>query len=186
VSNPVSEEILSKPVLPEFQIAIIPASCDEENGVIMLTLTNDVDIDEITWETESGIIIGDPVLDGIPAGKYKVTVRTQLGCEASQEVEVKTDIHPYNGISRNGDGKNDIFFINCIQEFPDNIVKVFNRAGTLVYEHEGYNNIDIFFDGKSNKGISMMGTNLPDGTYFYIIDKRDGSKPMAGYLEIVN
>jgi hypothetical protein len=31
-----------------------------------------------------------------------------------------------------------------------------------------------------------MGTNLPGGTYFYIIDKRDGSKPVAGYLEIVN
>jgi hypothetical protein len=186
VSDPVSEEILSKPVLPEFEFAIIPASCDEENGQIMLTITNDVDIDEIIWESVNGTIMGDPVLDGIPAGLYKVTVRTQLGCEASKEVEVKTDIHPYNGISRNGDGKNDIFFINCIQNFPDNIVKVFNRAGTLVYEHEGYNNIDIFFDGKSNKGISVMGTNLPDGTYFYIIDKRDGSKPLAGYLEIVN
>jgi hypothetical protein len=31
-----------------------------------------------------------------------------------------------------------------------------------------------------------MGNNLPDGTYFYVIDKRNGSKPLAGYLEIVN
>jgi hypothetical protein len=186
VSDPVSEEILSQPILPEFDFAIIPASCEEDNGQIMLTITNNVDIAEIIWVTETGTIVGDPVLQGIPAGKYTVTVITQLGCEASKDVEVKTDIRPYNGVSRNGDGKNDIFFINCIQEFPNNIVKVFNRAGTLVYEHEGYNNIDIFFDGKSNKGISMMGTNLPDGTYFYVIDKRDGTKPLAGYLEIVN
>jgi hypothetical protein len=56
----------------------------------------------------------------------------------------------------------------------------------LVYEAHGYDNIDIFFDGRSNRGISVMGTNLPDGTYFYVIDKQDGSKPLAGYLEIVN
>jgi hypothetical protein len=65
-------------------------------------------------------------------------------------------------------------------------VKVFNRAGTLVYEAVGYDNDNILFDGLSNRGISPMGKNVPDGTYFYIIDKRDGSKPLAGYLEIVN
>jgi large repetitive protein len=65
------------------------------------------------------------------------------------------------------------------------VVKIYNRAGTMVYEGFGYNNIDVKFDGKSNKGLSPMGVNLPDGTYFYIVDKRDGSKPLAGYLEIV-
>jgi hypothetical protein len=65
-------------------------------------------------------------------------------------------------------------------------VKIFNRAGTLVYEAEGYDNVETYFDGQSNKGISLMGTNLPDGTYFFIIDKRNGTKPIAGYLEVVN
>jgi hypothetical protein len=55
----------------------------------------------------------------------------------------------------------------------------------MVYEGDGYNNVDIYFDGKSNRGVSPMGVLLPDGTYFYVIDKRDGSKPLAGYLEIV-
>jgi len=31
-----------------------------------------------------------------------------------------------------------------------------------------------------------MGNELPGGTYFYIIDKLDGSNPVARYLEIVN
>jgi gliding motility-associated-like protein len=97
-----------------------------------------------------------------------------------------TEIHPFNGVSRNPDGKNDIFQISCIEEFPNNLVKIFNRAGTLVYEAQGYDNQSVYFDGKSNKGMSVMGTNLPDGTYFYIINKRDGSKPIAGYLEVVN
>jgi large repetitive protein len=55
-----------------------------------------------------------------------------------------------------------------------------------VYEGERYDNATTIFDGKSNKGVSIMGTDLPDGTYFYIIDKRNGSKPLTGYLEIVN
>jgi large repetitive protein len=76
--------------------------------------------------------------------------------------------------------------IACIESFATNYVKIFNRAGTLVYEAEGYDNIDVKFDGRSNKGISPLGNNLPDGTYFYVIDKNDGSKPIAGYLEIVN
>jgi gliding motility-associated-like protein len=80
---------------------------------------------------------------------------------------------------------NDIFNIACIENFPNNNVKIYNRAGTMVYEGEGYNNVDIYFDGKSNRGVSPMGLQLPDGTYFYVIDKRDGSKPLAGYLELV-
>jgi hypothetical protein len=56
----------------------------------------------------------------------------------------------------------------------------------MVYEADGYDNSGVFFDGKSNKGISLMGNNLPAGTYFYIIDKHDGSRPLAGYLELLN
>jgi gliding motility-associated-like protein len=89
-------------------------------------------------------------------------------------------------VSRNGDGRNDIFQIDCIENFPDNIVKIFNRAGTLVYEEHGYDNITLYFDGRSNKGFNPMGTNLPDGTYFFVINKMDGSEPISGYLEIVN
>jgi large repetitive protein len=33
--------------------------------------------------------------------------------------------------------------------------------------------------------VYMAGTLLPVGTYFYIIDKGDGSKPRTGYLELV-
>ena len=91
----------------------------------------------------------------------------------------------FNGVSRNNDGQNDIFEIACIQDFPRNNVKIFNRAGTLVYEADGYDNQDVFFDGVSNRGINLLGTDLPDGTYFYIVDKRNGSEPKTGYLELL-
>ncbi|MEO5603584.1 MAG: gliding motility-associated C-terminal domain-containing protein [Cyclobacteriaceae bacterium] len=186
-SGPGNNIILDAPVYPDFNFKVEPATCEGSDGFLAIYMLNNVDITNVIWENSGGtqIAVG-PNLSEIPAGNYKVTVVSSLGCETSKEIEVGTDIRPFNGISRNSDGANDIFHINCIDEFPTNLVKIFNRAGTLVYEAAGYDNIDIYFDGKSNKGISLMGTNLPDGTYFYIIDKGNGAKPVGGYLEIVN
>lgn len=186
----VVEEIIEDPLFPEFNFTTVAALCkrdasDPGTGMAAIFVTNGVDIASIEWNV-NGAIVSGPILSGVDAGVYPVTVTTALGCAVTKEIEIKTEIHPFNGVSRNGDGENDIFYINCIESFPTNIVKIFNRVGTLVYEAEGYDNNGTFFDGKSNKGISLMGTSLPGGTYFYIIDKRDGSKPLAGYLEIVN
>ena len=80
---------------------------------------------------------------------------------------------------------NEIFEIACISLFPDNIVKIFNRNGTLVFEENGYDNVNVFFDGLANEGLDFFGADLPDGTYFYVIDKGDGSKPLGGFLELL-
>lgn len=188
VTDPAVAELIFDPLIPEFDLTSEPASCEGGDGRIFLTITNDIEIESIVWENiGSGVVsTNDPVLEDVPYGDYRVTVITRLGCSFSKDIRVLTDIRPFNGISRNGDGKNDYFHINCIEKFEDNVVRIYNRAGTLVYQEEKYNNIDIFFDGRANKGIKVMGDNLPDGTYFFIIDKRDGSKPVAGYLEIVN
>ncbi|HEY5750027.1 MAG TPA: gliding motility-associated C-terminal domain-containing protein [Chryseolinea sp.] len=198
----VSEEIIFLPVYPEFDFSTVATHCTSPvdglqpvpDGSLSLFITNSVEIDKIEWfhGTEvpkdpniPGFVTG-PLVTNIDAGDYSVRVTSLLGCPSTKTVSVKTDIRPFNGVSRNGDGANDIFYIGCIDNFENNLVKIFNRAGTLVYEAEGYDNSEIFFDGQSNKGISLMGTNLPGGTYYYIIDKRDGSKPMAGYLELIN
>lgn len=193
VSDPDTEEIKGEFAYPEFELVVGNATCSQGNGYARLIQTNSVVIDSITWTVRgSDVIIGyGPNLaqsdsTEVPAGFYTVTATTSQGCFVSEDVEIKTNINPYNGISRNGDASNDFFRIECIEVYPDNIVKIFNRAGTQVYEAEGYDNATTYFDGVSNKGISVIGTSLPDGTYFYVIDKRDGSKPTAGYLEIVN
>ena len=185
ISGPASNEVLEAPVYPDFSFKVEPATCQGDDGFLAIYMVNDVDISTVVWNVNGVDIVG-PTLQNIPAGTYSVTVTSALGCSETREMHVDTEVRPFNGVSRNGDGQNDVFHIDCIDQFPTNLVKIFNRAGTLVYEAEGYDNIDIYFDGKSNKGISLMGSNLPDGTYFYVIDKRNGSKPIAGYLEIVN
>jgi hypothetical protein len=183
----VTEDIESQPEFPELRFVADPATCGLSNGFASIIIRTDVPIEDVEWRDANGTLVDvGPNLTDVLPGVYTVTVVTQLGCESSLDVEIDSEIRPFNGISRNNDGRNEIFYIDCIQEFPGNIVRIYNRAGTLVYEGHNYDNIDIYFDGKSNKGVSPMGNNLPDGTYFYIIDKRDGSKPLAGYLEIVN
>ena len=187
ISNPVTEEIIIDQIFPEFEFEIGNASCGQNNGFISLIPTNDAKVENIEWFDENGstVALGPNLLD-FPSGVYTVTVTTDLGCETTREAEIIDEINPFNGVSRNGDSRNDFFAIDCITTYPENIVKIFNRAGTLVYEAEGYDNAEVLFTGTSNRGLSVMGNDLPDGTYFYVIDKRDGSKPLSGYLELVN
>jgi gliding motility-associated-like protein len=165
-------------------------SNNKGNGSIELSLDPpDIVAQDITWEKELPpypvtSMIGSYIVDLYP-GKYFVHVVTSAGCEVDGEEIVPTDIQSYNLITQNQDGKNDRFVIDCISRFPNNNVKIFNRSGVLVYEANNYDNDGVVFDGMGKNGIYMTGNVLPVGTYFYIIDKGDGSKPRTGYLELV-
>ncbi|AZJ34120.1 Ig-like domain-containing protein [Tenacibaculum singaporense] len=94
---------------------------------------------------------------------------------------------PYNIMTPGSDGDNDIFFISCVDrpEYSNNTVEIFNRWGNTVYKASGYNNRDIVFKGISNGRTTInVDEKLPSGTYFYVIDLGDGSKPKVGWLYI--
>jgi gliding motility-associated-like protein len=171
-------------IYPEFEVLTEAATCDELNGRAEVFSENDAQITSIEWDI-NGVINYGAILGDLAAGTYAVTVTTQLNCSSTEEFIVMPDITVYNGISKNNDGANDFFEIGCINDFPNNSVRIFNRAGTLVYEAKYYDNQETFFNGISNKGINLLGNELPSGTYFYIIDKGDGSKPKTGYLELM-
>jgi gliding motility-associated-like protein len=81
----------------------------------------------------------------------------------------------YNGFSPNGDGFNEVFKIENIQRFPNNVLKIYNRWGNLVFEAAGYNNT---WDG------THRGTDLPDGTYFYLLSIYPDEQVYSGYLQL--
>ncbi len=176
-------------IIPMVNLTSTPSYCLTPTGSVMLELISDsVVLTTINWiDTVSRVEIGiGSALYDLPAGFYRADFETSEGCENFKTVEVKTEILSYNLVSANSDNSNDFWNIDCIQNFPNNNVKVFNRSGVKVYEADGYNNVDVFFRGVGEKGLYAMGNELPDGTYFYIIDKRDGSKPVVGYLELVH
>ena len=89
----------------------------------------------------------------------------------------------YNEFSPNGNGKNEFFYIDCINNYPNNKLEIYNRWGNVVYVKEGYDNT---FDGVSNgRAVVNKNEKLPVGTYYYVLDLGDGSKPVAGWLYIV-
>ncbi|MCA0132389.1 gliding motility-associated C-terminal domain-containing protein [Winogradskyella alexanderae] len=95
--------------------------------------------------------------------------------KTSDELEV------YNLISPNGDGLNDVFVIDGITLF-DNEVKIFNRWGNKVFETRNYQND---WNGFANTGrIFGKGEALPVGTYFYTVELKDENLNFAGWLYI--
>jgi hypothetical protein len=177
-------------VTPIVKLTSTPSYCLTPTGSVLLELLNsmEVTLTDITWyNKENNVEIGNgPAAYDLFAGYYVANFVSSEGCEAEAEVEVGTEILSYNLVSVNSDARNDFWMIDCIEQFPTNNVKVFNRSGVKVYEADGYNNSDVSFKGLGEKGVYSLGNELPDGTYFYIIDKRDGSKPVFGYLELVH
>ncbi|WP_425393158.1 gliding motility-associated C-terminal domain-containing protein [Ekhidna sp.] len=87
-----------------------------------------------------------------------------------------------DAFSPNGDGKNDEWVIEGIENYPDNKVSIFNRWGVKVFEIDGYDNNSKVWRGQINANLGT--TDAPFSTYYFIIDLKDGSKPIAGNILI--
>ncbi|WP_192938325.1 gliding motility-associated C-terminal domain-containing protein [Flagellimonas hadalis] len=88
----------------------------------------------------------------------------------------------YNEFSPNGDGVNDFFTIDCISQYPNNVLQVYNRWGNIVFETRSYKND---WDGTPNgRAIIQKEDRLPVGTYYYLLDLGDGSQPRTDWLYI--
>ena len=86
------------------------------------------------------------------------------------------------GFSPNGDGINDVWTIEKILAYPNNVVKVFNRSGKLVFEQRSYQND---WNGESNQlSGNSNGYKLPVGPYIFMLDLGDGNAFVRGWLYI--
>ena len=109
------------------------------------------------------------------------------GCaSATVTIDVLNKIVPYNGMSVDGDGKNDYFYIGGIERYPNNVVRIYNRWGVKVFEVEGYDNVTRVFRGISNGRVTIeQAEKLPQGTYYYVIeyyDSNNNKESLVGWL----
>lgn len=74
--------------------------------------------------------------------------------------------------------------INCIENYPNNELKIFNRWGKMIYSKKGYNNS---WNGKVDKEFTDNedGT-VTQGTYYYVLKTGTKEEPTAGPLYIIN
>ncbi|MFY8003600.1 MAG: gliding motility-associated C-terminal domain-containing protein, partial [Chitinophagaceae bacterium] len=117
------------------------------------------------------------VLDSV---KYYLTLTGRGNCAVTDSLQVVILHTPNipNAFSPNGDGFNQTWYIANIEAYPDAVVEVYNRYGQLVYFSKGYNNARGW-DG------TYQGKPLPMGTYYYIVDPKNGRNKMSGSVTII-
>ena len=122
--------------------------------------------------------IANPLATPLETTTYIVTGTDGNGCidTAIVNVAVATSIIFSDGITPNGDGLNDTWVIDLIDEFPNNVVQVYNRWGQLVFNSKGY---ITDWDGLHN------GQPLPIGTYYYLINLGDKMPKYTGPITLM-
>ncbi|HEY1163910.1 MAG TPA: gliding motility-associated C-terminal domain-containing protein, partial [Chitinophaga sp.] len=136
------------------------------------------------WTAADGIISGQntAVLQVRPMANttYEVTATTAAGCTATGDIAISVvadfKVDAVNILTPNGDGRNDRWVIRNLDSYPDNEVKIYDRAGRLIYSRRNYSND---WDGTVN------GSPLAEGTYYYILTIQNGAKTATGYITIV-
>ncbi len=117
----------------------------------------------------------------LPGGNVTVTVTDASGCSVDVATVIPEiggcQIELPNGFSPNGDGYNDGYVIKNIEGYPDNYFQVYNRWGNIVFRRENYANPDWI-------GQNMNGEELPEGTYFVIVELRGLNVKKNTYVDL--
>ncbi len=139
----------------------------------------------VYWNSGSSTSIYNPstlspdVFPGFTA-VYTLAAAFPHGCILYDDVKVtvlpSTELVFYNSFSPNSDGVNDVFYIGNLGVYPDNSLEIYNRYGQKVLTKTPYLN-----DWAGNS----LGTDLPSGTYFYILDTHADAGKFRGEVNII-
>ncbi|WP_395052281.1 fibronectin type III domain-containing protein [Flavobacterium sp.] len=125
-----------------------------------------------SWTFGTSILGSSQTQTVTQAGNYSVKV-TSNGCDAIANFIVDgISCSIQKGISPNNDQLNDSFDLSGLNV---KMLSIFNRYGTKVYSKSNY--INEWF-GQSNKN-----EELPDGTYYYVIES-DDIQTKSGWIYI--
>lgn len=165
--------------MPQIEIhsSVIPVSCSENNdGSIYVSVTGGTGNYYYVWSGgEDSTYLGD-----LEPGTYLLTVTDDNGCQVTGDYLIPESLSECifipSSFTPNGDGTNDTWVINNIDLYPENVVKIFNRWGTLLYEGNPYTDP---WDGTYND------KPVPSETYYYIVDLNNGQEALTGTVTII-
>jgi gliding motility-associated-like protein len=169
-------------------IDVMANDYDPDNSKDQLTIVS------VTNPSVGTVSIVDGKIVYTPSGNSSTTVTfsyTITDPDGLTDDAVVTIQYIYNvlvvsqGFSPNGDGNNDTWYIKGIEGYPNNLVKVYDRWGLLVYQKSGYENTVAPWDGRGNTG-QMAGKLVDRGTYFYILEPGNGLSALNGYVMVVH
>ncbi|UKN00524.1 gliding motility-associated C-terminal domain-containing protein [Paracrocinitomix mangrovi] len=124
------------------------------------------------------------VIEPTSSNWYFVTATDANGCNATDSMYVLLlpDLVIPDGISPDGDGKNDTWILDFIEMYPgvDIEINVYNRWGEILFTAD-----ETYADDWG--GTTRKGKRLPAGTYYYtiVIDHEDFPDPFTGPITIM-
>ncbi len=133
------------------------------------------------------------MVDSLAPGIYSVTVKAFNDHDNVNGIAVDSvgfsftitanpdpcQIQIFTSFTPNGDGINDTWVIEDIDQFPNNTVTIYNRWGNKLASYTNY-------DNKNNawKGETPNGSTVTNGTYFYVIELNNGTGYKKGWVEV--
>jgi gliding motility-associated-like protein len=166
----------------------IEGSCVNNDFILEVKVLNnsfDIDTAEFEWFNSNLQSVGNnsntfnvteylnstTAIEVLPL-TFSAGVSTATGCYKTKPVTLERIICGIQkGISSNNDGDNEFF---DLQLFNVKHLSIFNRSGLKVYSMSNYTNQWI--------GQSDNGDQLPDGTYYYVIDFNDNLPAKTGWI----
>lgn len=133
------------------------------------------------WSPATGLSRTDvlnPVIMGDSDMQYTLAISSSQGCTIIENIRIHVlkALYAPNAFSPNGDGINDTWVLKYIDTYPKATVDIFNRNGEKVFSSIGYENP---FNG------NYRNEPLPVGTYYYIINPKNGQKNITGSLTLI-
>jgi gliding motility-associated-like protein len=152
-----------------------------EGGQVRLNIETSGNGLTYRWTPATGLDRDDvpnPVASPVETTDYTITVTTTEGCIITDRltIGVVKNFIVHNTFTPNGDGINDVWAIDNLDTNPNAHVNVFNRYGEKLFTSIGYSSP---WDGR------FRGAELPVGTYFYVIDPRNGQPVKTGSVTIL-
>ena len=128
----------------------------------------------------SNTLVLAPVVTPPSQQSYNLSITDKLTkCTASDSVTVFiiTEVEVPNAFSPNGDGVHDVWQIGGLAGYVNASLEVYNRYGQLVFASKnGYTNP---WDG------TYQGKPVPFGTYYYVLDLKNGKPILTGSVTII-
>ena len=160
-----------------------------DNGSTWSDLTNDSKYNGVTTST-----LGITEARGrLESNLYRVLLTSpDYACDPNPELYSRGALLSFdakvipNGFSPNGDGKNDLFIIPGLDQYPNWSLEIFNRNGSRVYSYSNKGSTSPqWWDGYSSGDLNLGNNRVPTGTYFYILHfNGDNRKPVNGWVYI--
>jgi len=171
------ETYISHPDSLYFRGVVNGTTCiDNEDGTIDVFVEGGVGDYSYLWSNEE--ITRD--IYNLSGGEYFLEIQDQNGCVRRDTFFINTStidcIDPPTAFTPDGDGYNDTWVLDNIQNYEKAVIQIFNKWGTLIFESgSDYTPWDGSFEGNP----------LPSATYYYVIDLHKGTAPYTGPVTIV-